>query len=253
MRNTLLRLQKPLMLMLTPMPLHLMLCSLWLPGRMLLWAVTPLMYLLLASLCLLPPAKHRVKCGVLSAIGIMAAALLLLPWREYPGLLVTPVSYTVLLLMFLKMGGWSAGMELPPHPPILAAVLYLVIQFLYGVRPEGYPGMLWPFRVSFLLWFLLLLLYMNRLSLQQAVLDGRHKAPELLRRRNTLLVGLIYGLTLLISVLPALGQALNRLWQWVTRGIIWLMALISSLFARQAVSNTGGAADPGELGFMEAA
>lgn len=230
MRKIMLRLQKPLALMLSILPVHLFLYCLWLKYAPLLWCLTPGLYLLFACLCLLPRGRLRLPCGIACGALLLGSALLLTPWLASPGLLITPILYTAVLMYYLRMGGWTPDMELGPQPFLVGGAAYILIQFITGVMPENYGPMLLPLRASFLLWLLLLLLYMNRLSLSAAMIDDRRKPPEQLRRRNLVLVWLTFGAAVFISLIPAIGQALNSLWDGLIALVHAFIAWLSSLF-----------------------
>ena len=251
MRNRILRLQKPLLLMLCSLPVCLLISHLYMPGRQGLWCLMPGLYLLLACLCLLPPGRLRLPCGLAGSAAMIAAALCLLPWHEHLWVLLLPVMYIVLLLLFLKMGGWTPDMELRPTVPMIGAVCYILLQFVTGLKPDTYADMIPPLHIGFLLFLLLALLYMNRLSLRSAMMDGTRRPPEQLRRRNTLLVWAAFFGAVLVSLIPAIGDGLIWLWDRFKQAIGWFMELIGRLGAGSSSGASGGSGDG--MGALEAA
>ena len=234
------RLRHPLMLTLIPMPVHLLFCGLWMPQAPLLWALAPGLYLPMAMLCLFPKGRKRLLCGGACAGLLLLTSLLLLPWRESPGVLLSPAVYAFLLMFFLKMGGWTEELELPPQLPMVGAFLYVVIQFYLGLTKGAVTAVALPLHLCFLVFLLLALLTMNRTSLRTAMLDPAHKPPEQLRRRNLVLVWLTFGLTVLVSLIPAIGEGLVWLWDSFLGLLRWLLSLMTLADGGGTVSSGGG-------------
>lgn len=165
------------MLMLLVMPVHLLFCGMWMPDQPLLWAAAPGAYLILACLCLLPKGRVRLACGLLSSAVLAMTSLLLLPWRQLPGVLLAPALYAFLLLFFLKVGGWTDEMELPVSLCLSGMMLYILLQFYLNLSRQRYAVIEPALKISFLVYLLLVLLMMNRHSIYTAMLEADRKPP----------------------------------------------------------------------------
>ena len=240
LRNAVLRLQKTALLMFAALPFALMLGTLQLPQAAWRWYIVPAVYFVLASLCLLPKGKARLVCGILSAIGVMAVGLLTLPWRNAFWVLAIPLIYAVILLVFLRMGGWTVHDELPPTIPIAGMAVYILLSLYTSIQETQWQVFRWHLGICFLPYLLLTMLYMNRISLQHAMVDGKHNPPEQLRRRNLWLTGFMFCGVCLIAFLPALGEFLVRCWDALKYAIARLIEWLTPQSSESVASTASG-------------
>jgi len=248
--------QHPLLLGLASLPLAMMLI-LTVAGELFPWCwCFPAAYVLLSWGCLLLPGRKRLPGGLAGAALLAAGALLSLPWRDHFVLLLLPVMYIVLLLMTLPIGGWPYNRELAVGWHVSGVLTHLLMQLLLnGSQMTGtdtyLPARL-PLLFSFLAYAVLVLLALNRASLDSAA-QSRRKVPLLMRRQNLILTLALLLIGVLVAAIPAIGAALSTLWDYVLKGISLLMALIAALLPQKTAGGgggPGGAAD--EMGFGEA-
>lgn len=208
------------------------------PEKMsLVWAF-PLTYVVLACLCLLRPGRHRLLwagcCAlVLFGLGVIVAWLAGNWWLGLSGVL-----FGILLFPCLPVAGWEWFMELAPPVYYLGIALFVVFQFIvklisgeltgypvistgdYSGLPELVNGGL---TVSFLTFALMMLLSMNRGTLNNATVR-RHKASVDVCRKNRTMLLLFFLIVTLIVATPAI---LETLWSFV----LWILELIRDLMA----------------------
>ena len=220
------------------------------------WAY-PAAYVLLSWVCLLIPGKKRVVCGVLSSALMIAAGVALLPWQGRIPLLLLPIMYTALLLVTLPIGGWPYNRELTTGWHVGGVVTHVLLQMLVNGSEMTGNGIYLPAKTpllfSFLAYVVLVLLALNRASLDSAA-QSRRKVPALMRRQNLVITIALLVIGVLLAAVPAIGSALNTAWDFLMKGIGLLMALISALMPQQSSGGgSGGGGDMGDMGFGEAA
>lgn len=186
----------------------------------------PVAYFLAASLCVMVPGKSRLAMAIVLALGMLAAGVASLPVAAG---LILALAYTVLLMITLPLrsiitqGAIFSGMGV--H------VLSQLFLNMTGGTPvaEAYTPARVPLTISLIIFLVAALLTMNRFSLDASMPEGRG-VPEIIRRRNRLLVWLMLGASLLISLIPALGRLLDMLWNWLRQAVSavirWLFALL---------------------------
>lgn len=251
MREALLRIQRPLLCALSFIPLALLFCCEKLPDTPLLWALTPLLHVVLSCACLLPHGKARLWIGLGCAAVLMVVSCVLLPIAEDPSLLVLPIAYAVLLLVLLPIGGWPKDQELSPAFPALGCVNYLIAHVLLTRAPRVWGILTVPLFLCFQLFLLLALLAMNRNNLSWAMVDRTQRPPEMLRRRNRVFILALWGGATLLSLVPALGKVLNGAWQAIKTAVAAFLGLFQHE-SEEIMPLAGGPADDIGFGAMEA-
>lgn len=259
MRNRLFRCQLPLMMACGLLPVPLLLCCFWGSGSLLPWLLAPAGYLLLACVCMLAPGKVRLLVAIPGMAALFAGCYAGLAAESMLPRILLPVLYIVLLLFTLPMAGWERGREPPVLIPAMCICAHLFAQFFLFLKPleEGtalaasVPALL---MVSFLIFLLLLMLSLNRQSMANAMPDS-HSVPVSIRRRNRLLTWILLAIILLISLIPALGKAVQQVMEWVKLAVIAIVKWFLSLFATREVSEgqsgEGAAEIVGGLGTAE--
>lgn len=245
----------PLMLLLSVYPPVLLFLCLppETPGSVFL---LPVACALLTMLCLAVPSRRRTLCAVLSAAALVALSALLLPLRVQHGLILLPVVSVILLFASFSF----ASRSLNAISPVFFAVgvgahlftqWFLRSEIVGGVR---HTHLFAPMAVATLLYLPLLLLTLNRISLNNASL-GRHGIPAPMRRFNTLLTGLFLLLSLAIAAVPAVARGFMFLWGVLRTALLRVCAFLLSLLPQD--SSAGGLGAGGGMGFgppaMEAA
>lgn len=249
--------QHPLLLGLASLPVAMLVALSFAPEVFPWFWCFPAAYVLLSWACLLIPGKKRLLGGIAGAAALLAGAILLLPWRTHIVLLLLPVMCIVLLLLTLPIGGWPYNRELAVGWHVSGVVTHVLMQMLVGgSRMAGngiYDPAQTPLLFSFLACAVLVLLALNRASLDSAA-QSRRKVPLLMRRQNLVLTLALLVIGVLIAAVPAIGSALSTAWDYVLRGIALLMAFLSSLLpAKSAGGGEGAGGEVGDMGFGEAA
>lgn len=246
------KMQHPLLMALTALPIALLLALRYAPEQLWQAALIPGAYVLLSWGCILIPGRKRLIGGVLFALVLAGMGLVLLPWRTAPALLLIPVMYIALVFAALPIGGWPRNRELAVIWHVGGVVTHVAGQVLVNVGTIFAAGRL-PLLVSFLLDAALVLLALNRASLDSAA-QSRRTVPLLMRRQNLVVTlgMLIIGVG--VAAIPAIGSLLNRAWDGLLQGIAFVAGLLMALLP-QSSGTVGGApaADSSDMGFGEAA
>ena len=239
MRNRFFRCQLPLMIGCGFLPIPLMMCHFWARADLLPWLVAPAAYLILSCVCMLLPGKWRLAAAIPGLVAMVAASSMMLA-GETPGVRITlPALYAGLLLFTLPIAGWERGRELPQVIPAVAVCAHLLAQFLFFVNPtqiKAISPLLW---ISFVIFLLLFMLSLNRQSISSSMPD-EHDVPVSIRKRNRLLTWIMLGVVMVISLIPALGKAVNQVMTWIKQLVLFLVDLFLKLFASEESSGSGG-------------
>lgn len=239
--------QFPLMLALAGVPVLAFLSAKTAPDSLsLLWLI-PAAYVLLAWLCLVIPGKKRLIAGAAGFIALMALGAAVLPLKESMLLLLGPLAYGVVLLWGLKISGWRHDQEMPVGWYMGGLVTYGFLQIMinaaHRMNDTVYTPVETPVMLCFLAYLALMLLSLNRSSMDAASM-GRQRIPVHMRRRNVALTMGFLVLVVLAAAAPAVIEAVETAWEWLLQGIRWLGALLTSLLP-EATSGSGGAGGGG--------
>lgn len=250
------KMQHPPVLALACFPLVLFMLAQNAPqaqGRM--W-VLPTAYVLLAWICLLLPGKLRLPGGLLGIAVMIAVTAAAWPLGAHPVLIVPILVYTVLMLLTLPIGRWERGRELGMEWHVIGMCSHVLVQLLIdGAQKLGNTvfddceGLL---VVSFLALAALVVLALNRTSLNSAT-QSRQNVPLLMRRQNLMLVITVLVIGVLISMIPAIGQALSWAWDRLMQLLLLLGALIASVMPQSQSGGGGGGGDSEPLSLGGAA
>lgn len=250
------KLQHPLTMALAcfPVPLY-MLANAAPVAQGLTWAL-PAAYVLLAWLCLLLPGRLRLTGGLLS-IGAMAGLYAVIcPVVGHPSLAVPLVLYSVLMLLTLPMGRWERGRELGMEWYVIGAVSHCLVQLLFdGAKRLGnsaFERCEGPLTASFLGLAVLVVLALNRQSLEQAS-QSRQNVPLLMRRQNLMLVMAVLVIGVLVALIPAIGEAMAWVWDKVMQLLALIGAFIASLMSETKSGGGGGGGDSEPMSLGDAA
>ena len=242
------KMQHPVVLTLAGFPLVLFLVAQDAPEAQGLMWVLPAVYVLLAWVCLLLPGKLRLPGGLAGIAVMIAVTAAAWPIAAHLVLLVPIVVYTVLMLIALPMGRWEHGHELGLEWPVIGMGTHVLVQLLInGAQKMGNTafddceGML---VVSFLALAVLVVLAMNRTSLNSAS-QSRQSIPLLMSRQNLVLVLSVLVIGVLISLIPAIGQALSWVWDQLMQLLLLIGAFLASIMPQQ--KSGGGTAGGGDI------
>ncbi|MBQ8556536.1 MAG: hypothetical protein IJ438_11780 [Clostridia bacterium] len=193
----------------------------------------PAAYIPLAWACLMLPGKCRLIGGAAGFAALMLLGCAVLPVNAGRAVLLLPALYGVLLMLGLPMGGWPREQELPAWLHMAGVVAHIAAQIFVNATRRTGTLLLEPVStlllVSFLLFLALVMLSLNRSSLDSAA-QSRRTVPILMRRQNTMLTFTLLLLTVLVAAIPAIGSALQSLWDGLVRLLAMAAALIASLF-----------------------
>ena len=248
--------QHPLLLGLGSLPLSMLLTLSFAPETFRFAWCFPAAYVLLSWACLVIPGKKRVAAGVISAILLVALCILLLPMTKSFGLILMPLMYVVLMFLTLPIGGWPYNQELQMGWHVGGAVTHVLLQMLVNgsqlMQNGVYTPAETPVLCSFLAYAVLVLLALNRASLDSAS-QSRRKVPLLMKRQNILFTMVLLVIGVLLAAIPAIGAALDTVWDFILRGIALVMEFLALFMP--ASSGGGGGAGGGmeDMGFGEAA
>lgn len=241
MKNRFFRCQLPLMMDCGLLPVPLMMCCFWGRADLLPWLVAPVAYLLLACICMLIPGKWRLTAAIIGIVSMGVGSFTALMGETIAIRILVPAFYSALLLFTLPMAGWERGREPPVVIPSLGICAHLFAQFFQFIRPTSITAVPPLLMGSFVLFLLLFMLSLNRQSMASAMPDS-HTVPVSIRRRNRLLTWIMLVIVLLISLIPVLGQMVERALQWLKQAIIAVVKWLMSLFPSQETSGAAGGA-----------
>ena len=242
MRTRFFRCQIPLMAAFGSIAVPVTLCCTIGSGNLWPFLFAPALYLVLSCLCMLLKGKWRLPAAIPGLVLLWAVSLRLLE-AEHPAVrLANPLLYTIMLLCTLPVAGWEQGREPTIVVPASCVIAHLLTQFLQFAKPSPNPAVPWILQGSFVIFFLLMLLSLNRQSMAAAMPEA-HTIPASIRSRNRLLTWLLTGMVLLLSLIPALGRLANRLLECVKAIIRAIVNFFLNIFQMQDAGNSGGASE----------
>ena len=248
--------QHPLLLGLGSLPLSMLLTLSFAPETFRFAWCFPAAYVLLSWACLVIPGKKRVAAGVVSAISLVALCILLLPMTKSFGLILMPLMYVVLMFLTLPIGGWPYNQELQMGWHVGGAVTHVLLQMLVNgsqlMQNGVYTPAETPVLCSFLAYAVLVLLALNRASLDSAS-QSRRKVPLLMKRQNILFTMVLLVIGVLLAAIPAIGAALDTVWDFILRGIALVMEFLALFMPASSGGGGGAGGGMGDMGFGEAA
>lgn len=185
---------------------------------------------LVGSIAISVPGKLRPAFGITVCLLLFAGAVLI--GRE-SGAILWPAQALISCVPILwslpaASGGGSA--ELSGYWISFGITVHVIGQIvLLTDWAAGYPG--WMLRLSFFTYVLLVMLSVNRQSLLEAS-GKRRSVPGSLKRRNMLLTGILFGVSLLGGLLPsavsAVKEALLKGLRWIAEKLEQLLSKIGS-------------------------
>ena len=248
--------QHPLLLGLGSLPLSMLLTLSFAPETFRFAWCFPAAYVLLSWACLVIPGKKRVAAGVISAILLVALCAMLLPMTKSFGLILMPLMYVVLMFLTLPIGGWPYNQELQMGWHVGGAVTHVLLQMLVNgsqlMQNGVYTPAEMPLLCSFLAYAVLVLLALNRASLDSAS-QSRRKVPLLMKRQNILFTMVLLVIGVLLAAIPAIGAALDTVWDFILRGIALVMEFLALFMPASSGGGGGAGGGMGDMGFGEAA
>lgn len=238
--------QMPWLMAFGTLPVGLIYCANVLDGRWEGVAALVVLYGLLATLFLPVRGRMRLALGTVGAAVLLGTGYVLMRVQEHGSAMLIPALYAALLLLGLPVSSWERGRELPPAAGTVCLVAHVIAQVLVNAdRQQFYSNDIrLLLTLSFVGFAALMLLWMNRVSLNEAV-NGRDAVPTAMRRQNVLLTMGVLAVTLLISAVPAIVRAVQRLWDALMICVGTVMRWLGRLLA---VEETVGGTDGGGTG-----
>lgn len=247
MKEWLRRYQAVLMLALAGLPPALMMSVHGFAAQMWLCGVFAALYAVSAAACLPLKGRFRLPAGLVFAAVIIAAGIILLPWREKWWTLALPLGYVILLLYTLPMGGWEAGRELSYTVSFTGALFYAAAQFMQMIPSGVYSSIGAPLLAGFLCYMVLWMFALNRQSLNEASSRGQ-SAPSGMRQKNKFFTAGFVAVILLLSSIPALARALAWTWDRILAFVALILRFFGKLMPETtAAGGSGGGAGPMEM------
>lgn len=189
----------------------------------------PTVYGVMAMIAIQIKGSVRLGAGFAMAAGFTAAAFLLAPGDCRIGAAAAALVAGVLLMMSLKMGGWSVRQEVPVMWIAVCMLCHLAGQMV--IRTDMVSGelLLEPYRAgimaALMAFVLLTLMSMNRNGLMAAS-GKRQSVPGSMYHKNVLLILGMFALAVLASLLPSV---LSSVMDVIERGLVWLVEFVSRL------------------------
>ena len=230
----------PLLLLLGASPVALLLLHVWDPLLLRPAGMLYLMIMMMAVGCSALYGRRRMKAGLACAALLLAAGCALLPVTKRPALLLLPLAGALLLLWALPYGQRHSGENSPvfyffglgAHIAVHAIMKMMLDDRVAGVESLG------TLTALFAAYMLLLMLALNRISLDGATL-GRQPATRMMRVVNMTMTVTLLALALLLSFVPALAQLLQSGWLLLREGIRMVGEFLLRLLPQEMDASLG--------------
>ena len=239
MRTRFFRCQLPLMMVCGLLPVPILICCLFGSGILWPWMIAPAGYLLLSCLCMLLPGRWRLAAAIPGMIALFLGTYAAMAAENEVVRVLNPALFIVFQLFTLPIAGWERGREPPTVIPAVCICAHLFAQFFLFVKPTDIAAVPYLLMGSFLIFLLLMMLSLNRQSMANAMPEA-HTVPVSIRRRNRLLTWILMGIVLLISTIPALGQIVAQVMEWLKIAILAIVKWFMALFETQSSSGESG-------------
>lgn len=233
-RELLRKVQFPLMIALLIYPLGVMALG-YADPALLKWRwLYPGLVLVFSCVAMPLPGKLRVPFGAAcSALLVLLSACLVTRSRDWT-IWLLGVGSAAALMWSLKIGTWKPEKEMPPFWTFGGMAVQLGVRVIMVVmentQGKTLDSVVWEMNLSFFVFVILAMMSMNRSTLNQAAM-GRTAASRSMRRKNTVMILVVFVLALLISLLPVFVAAA----EWVSENIRKAVMWFTSLFGGDAV------------------
>ena len=223
-----------------PIPVIIFACSA--PERIWFSLLIPAWQFAASCLCLLMPAKIRRPGSLLGVLGFGLIGWALFHTGSSWAVFAAAGIQAVLFLAGLELSFRKS--ELPPAVYGAFLIIHLIGQFVQLVNRVAsgsiLGGISWILTAAFLVCALFTFLAWNRNSLANAAIQNQ-KASRSMYRKNTILVILLFLLTVLLSLIPGLAKIVGKIWT----GITALFARFTEYLIRHTPSGSGTPTEPG--------
>lgn len=190
--------------------------------------IFPVVYGALVAVSLFLPGKLRLLPGILGTL-LMVIPSVLLPSRDSWFIAATTaVIYSALLIWSLRIPGWDSTEEMPMLWGLVSLCAHLAAQLLAFLQIlQEYRVVL---NITFFAFAGLAMLSMNRQSLNLAS-GGKRGFSSSMRRKNLLLTLSMFGIALLISLIPSVWGIIKL----ISEGISQIIQKLQELFKNDVV------------------
>ena len=180
------------------------------------WAI-PVVCMLLMVGAFKIPGKFRMAYGVAGCVVMAAMGVAFLMVDSTLFTLLVPVTYCVLLMMSLPVGGWEAEKELPlgwywGGLGIHAAVFFFKF-FMKAVHGFDWDAIDTWLLVSFFGMAMFAVLSLTRTNLNNSA-NGRQKPTAFMWQKNIGLTVGFFALAMVIALVPSVYQVLEAVFDW---------------------------------------
>lgn len=183
-------------------------------------------YAVFAVVSLLLPAKPRFVFGVLGATLLLLPGMTVLAKDTYGVPIAVGILYSALLFWSLLLPSWEAERELGGGWIGGGFVILLLGYFVATAEDRIAPAAL-GIKVALLVFVVLAMLSMNRGSLNLAAVGSRGFTASM-QRKNLLLLAGMFGIALLVGLIPSLVGLVRIIVQWIAWLVAWLQKLLAS-------------------------
>lgn len=236
MREFIRKCQFPILLALGTYPAVAVVLAFLAPGLLDRAWVLPGVYAALAVMLLLLRGKPAVVLGIGGALLMLLPCGLYLKGMERNISLLLAGAYGALLLWSMRISGWDARKEMPAGWLAGCFAIGLTGCFVAWFEVRLMPVAGW-IRGSFSGFVLLAMLSLNRGSLNLASGTGRGFTATM-RRKNLLLTLGMFGVALLIALIPSLFDLMSAIFAWLARLIAMLRQLLAALMPAETTVET---------------
>lgn len=241
----------PLLALLSVSPAALLALHIWDPALILPAGVLYLMMMMMTAGCSAFGGKKRLPAGLGCAAALLMLGCALLPVLERPVLLLLPLACGVLLMAAVPFGQRRAGENSPVFYFFglgVHIVVYAVMKDILDGLAAGVNSM-HILTILFAAYMLLLMLALNRISLDNASL-GRHPVTRTMRVINVALTTAFLALALLLSFVPVLARWLHHGWLLLREGIRRAGLFLLNLLPQETGSAFGAPQAMMEMGMQ---
>ena len=204
----------------------------------------PVVYLVMDVLGTFVRKKWRIVYAVVQVVSMAVLAVAMGASLQKVQICFLPIFYALLLLKGLAMSPEERNEQIQLTWYIFGIGVHLIGQFFLHINRSLGRTTLEPIApwlmVGFLLFIAIAMLTRNQAGLKD-VARGKQQISRVMQRKNLLLTGAIFGLALVISVVPAVVSAVETIVQQLAKASAWLFTQFSLFIDRlQGGSGSGG-------------
>lgn len=190
--------------------------------------IFPTVYGVLVTVSLFLPVKLRLLPGIVGTLLLVIPSVVLPSRDSWFIAATTAVIYSALLIWSLRISGWDATEEMPMLWGLISLCAHLAAQLLVFLQfLQDYQVVL---NVTFFAFAGLAMLSMNRQSLNLAS-GGKRGFSASMRRKNVLLTLGMFGIALLVSLIPSVWGLIKL----ISEGIGAIVERLREMFQNETV------------------